>query len=129
MHYFSPSPAVAIDESLVAGKACNPIRQYLPNKHHARFGRKVWLIADSNTAYVLQCYVYEGPKYDPSSKVAGSGYDVVIRLMEIAKYFDKGHQLFKDNLFTTYAAAAYLLERGSFLNWDYVLKPASPPAK
>ena len=25
MHYFSPSPAVAIDESLVAGKARNPI--------------------------------------------------------------------------------------------------------
>ena len=128
MHYFSPSPAVAIDESLVAGKARNLIRQYLPNKHHARFGTNVWLIAASNTAYVLQ-YVYEGPKYDPSSKVAGSGYDVVIRLMEIANCFDKGHQQFTDNLFTTYAAAAYLLERGSFFNWDYVLKPASPPAK
>ena len=113
--YFSPSQAVAIDESLVAGSVHNPIRQYLPNKHHARFGTKVWLIADSNTAYVLQCNVYEGAKYDPSSKVAGSGYDVVICLMEMAKCFNKGHHLFTDNLFTTYAAAAYLLERGSFL--------------
>ena len=106
--------AVAIDESLVADKVCNPIR-YLPNKHHARFGTKVWLIADSNTAYALQCYVYEGAKYDPSSKVAGSEYDVVICLMEMAKCFDKGHHLFTDNLFATYATAAYLLERGSFL--------------
>ena len=35
--------------------------------------------------------------------------------MEMAICFDKGHHLFTDNLFTTYAAAAYLLERGSFL--------------
>ena len=101
--------------SLVAGKVRNPIRQYLPNKYHARFETKVWLIPDSNTAYVLQCYVYEGAKYDPSSKVAGSGYDVVICLMEMSKCFHKGHHLFTDNLFTTYAVAAYLLERGSFL--------------
>ena len=71
MHYFSPSQAVAINESLVAGKVCYPIQQYLPNKHHTRFGTKVWLIADSNTAYVSQCYVYEGAKYDPSRKLLG----------------------------------------------------------
>ena len=72
-------------------------------------------LSQPHTAYVLQWYVYEGAKYDPSSKVAGSGYDVVICLMEMAECFDKGHHLFRDNLFTTYAAAAYLLERGSFL--------------
>ena len=115
MHYFSPSQAVAIDWSFVGGKVCNPIQQYLPNKHDSRFGTKVWLTADSSNAYVLQCYVYEGAKYDPSSKVSGSGYDVVIRLMQMAKCFNKGHHLFTDNLFTTYAVAAYLLERGSFL--------------
>ena len=114
MHYFSSCQAVAIDKSLVAGKVCNPTWQYLPNKHHARFGRKIWLIANSNTAYVLQCYVYEEANYDPSSKVAASGY-VVIRLMEMAKCSNKGHHLFTDNLFMTYAAAASLLQRGSFL--------------
>ena len=112
---YLPTYLAAINESLVAGKVCYPIRQYLPNKHHTRFRTKVWLIADSNTAYVSQRYVYEGAKYDPSSKVARSGYDVVICLMEMAKCFDKGHHLFTDNLFTTYAAAAYLIERGSFL--------------
>ena len=35
-----------------SGKIRNPIRQYLPNKHHARFGTKVWLLADSEHAYV-----------------------------------------------------------------------------
>ena len=32
MHYFIPGQAIAIDESLIAGKVRNPIRQYLPNK-------------------------------------------------------------------------------------------------
>ena len=32
MHYFIPGQAIAIDESLIAGKVWNPIRQYLPNK-------------------------------------------------------------------------------------------------
>ena len=115
MHYFSPSQAVAIDWSFVGGKVCNPIQQYLPNKHDSRFGTKVWLTADSSNAYVLQCYVYEGAKYDPSSRVAGSGYDVVICLMGMAKCFNTGHHRFTVNLFTTYAAAAYLLQRGPFL--------------
>ena len=64
MHYFTPDQAIAIDESLIAGKVRNPIRQYVSNKHHARFGTKVWLLADSEHAhaYVLKCYVYEGGK-------------------------------------------------------------------
>ena len=48
--------------------------------------------------------------------------------MEMPKYFDKGHHLFTDNLFMTYAAAAYLLKR-LLSNWEYAPKPASPPAK
>ena len=55
MCYFSPGQEVAINGSLVADKVHNPIRQYLPNKHHARVGAKVWLIDGSNTAYILQC--------------------------------------------------------------------------
>ena len=101
-----------IEVSLVAKYV---IQQYLPKKHDSRFGTKVWLTADCSNAYVLQWYVYEGAKYDPSSRVAGSGYDVVICLMEMAKCFDKGHHQFTNSLFTTYAAAAYLLQRGSFL--------------
>ena len=128
MHYFSPGPVVAIDKSLVGGKVRSPMKQYLSNKHHTRFGTKVWLIADSNTAFVLQCYVYGWARYDPSSKFVGSGYDVVICLMKMAKCFNKGHHLFTDDLFTTYAAAAYRLERASFLTGT-MQKSASPPTK
>ena len=116
MHCVSHGQAVAINKSLVAGKVRNPIWQYLSNKHHTRFGSKVWLIADSNTAFVLQCNVYEWARNDPSSKVVGSGFDVVVRPMEMAKCFNQGLHLFTYNLFTTYAAAVYCLKRASFLN-------------
>ena len=53
-------------------------------------------------------------KYDKSSGIAGAGY-VVYYLMEMRKLFDNCHHLFTDNLFTTYAAAYYLLERGTFM--------------
>ena len=115
MHYYYPNQAVSIDESVVAGKTRNPIRQYLPNKHHARFGTKIWLLADSESAYVLKAYIYEGAKYDPTSGIAGTGYGVVVRLMKMADLFHKGHHLYTDNLFTTFTAATYLFERGTFL--------------
>ena len=53
-------------------------------------------------------------KYDKSSGIAGAGY-VVYHLMEMRKLFDNCHHLFTDNLFTTYAAANYLLEWGTFM--------------
>ena len=108
MHYFMPGQAIAIDKSSSAGKVRNLIRQYLPNKH-AQLGTKVWLLADSEHAYVLKCYIYEGAKYDKSSGIADAGY-VVYHLMEMGKLFANCHHLLTDNLFTTYAAANYLLE-------------------
>ena len=51
MHYFMPGQTISIDESLISGKVQNLIdRQYLPKKHHAQFGIKVWLLADSEHA-------------------------------------------------------------------------------
>ena len=54
-------------------------------------------------------------KYDKGSGIASTGYDVVYCLMEIGKLFENCHYLFTDNLFTTYAAANYLLEQGTFM--------------
>ena len=75
----------------------------------------MWLLADSEHAYVLKCYIYEGAKYDKSSGIAGAGYDAAYHLIEMGKLFDNCHHLVTKNLFTTYAAANYLLERGTFM--------------
>ena len=54
--------------------------------------------------------------YEGASGIAIAGYDVVYRLMEMKKLLDNCHHLFTDNLFTTSAAANYLLGRGTFNN-------------
>ena len=114
-HHYSPGQTLAVDETLVAGKVRNPVRQYLPNKHHARFGTIVWVLADSSNAYVVKVYVYECAKYDPTTGGHGTGCDVVMRLLEMGNAFDKGHHLLTDNLFTTFAAAAYLLKHNTYI--------------
>ena len=115
MHYLTSGQAIAIHESLIAVKVQSPISQYLPNKYHARFGTKVWLLPDSEHAYVLKCYIYEEAKYDKSCGIAGARYDVVYRLMEMGILFDNCHHFFTVNLFAIYATANYLLERGAFM--------------
>ena len=44
MQYFVPKQDLSIDETLVGFKAHNPIRQFLPNKHHARFRTRIWVL-------------------------------------------------------------------------------------
>ena len=45
----------------------------------------MWLLADSEHAYVLKCYIYEEATYGKLSSIAGAGYDVVYCLMETGK--------------------------------------------
>ena len=40
MYDYQTFQNISIDEFLVASKSSNSIGQYLPNKHHARFGTK-----------------------------------------------------------------------------------------
>ena len=114
MYYYTPNQNISIDESLVGSKGRNPIRQYMPNKHHCCFGTKLWILACSVTSYILKMYVYQGAHYDKSSG-RGVGYDVVVRLMEMANIYNAGYHLFTDNLFTTYDLANYLRQHQTFL--------------
>ena len=114
MYYYQPFQHIFIDESLVGSKSRNPIRQYLPNKHHVLFGTKIWMLACSKMSYVLKLYVYEGAQYDKSSGF-GQGCNVIVWLMKMADMYNCGHYLFTDNLFTTYNAADFLLRKGTFI--------------
>ena len=85
MHYFSPcSKVVTVKESLVAAEKYIILYSTLPSKEiPCKVRNKIsgWLLTVIKPNYVLKsCYIFEGEKYDPSSKIAGSGYDVVIWL-------------------------------------------------
>ena len=50
MYYYQPFQNIFSDESIVGSKSRNLMRQYLPNKDHARFGTKIWMLACSKTS-------------------------------------------------------------------------------
>ena len=54
MYYYQSFQNISIDESLVGFKSREPIRQYLPNKYHARFGKKISMLTCSKTSHVLK---------------------------------------------------------------------------
>ena len=39
--------------------------QYMPNKHHHKWGIKLWMLCESASAYVLACFVYRGKAEHP----------------------------------------------------------------
>ncbi|UYV82392.1 hypothetical protein LAZ67_21001916 [Cordylochernes scorpioides] len=63
LYYYKPTQHLSIDESLVCLKNRTRLLQYMPNKHHGRFGIKLWMLCEARTGYCLQFYVYKGVIY------------------------------------------------------------------
>ena len=73
----------------------------MPNKHHARFGVKLWCLCDAETAYTTNFEVYKGA-HDPQDRGAeGVTYSLVMRLMNDSNLLNCGHHLGLDNYFSS----------------------------
>ncbi|XP_064120710.1 piggyBac transposable element-derived protein 4-like [Macrobrachium nipponense] len=58
--HFHPSQNITIDESMVSFRGRTPhLRQYMPQKRHARFGVKLWCLCDTKTGYTHTFEVYK----------------------------------------------------------------------
>ncbi|KAK3774703.1 hypothetical protein RRG08_051244 [Elysia crispata] len=58
---FHPYETYSIDESMIGYKGKTPhLRQFMPNKTHARFGVKLWCLCDTLTGYTAFFEVYKG---------------------------------------------------------------------
>lgn len=80
-HHYVPHQQLSVDESLVGTKNHTQLMQYLPNKHHHRWGIKLWMLCDSVSKYCVAFFVYRGAKdveniYE--RKKFGLAYTVVI---------------------------------------------------
>ena len=93
---YQPYQHVAVDERLVKSKHRSGIRQYIANKP-AKFGLKLWVIADSKNGYTYDFYVYTGKCGEVYSN--GLGYHVVMKL--VAPLLDQGYHMFFDNFYTS----------------------------
>ena len=94
---YSPNKHIAVDEGMIAFKGRLSFRQYMPAKP-MKYGKKVWMAADSKNGYVVNFDVYFGSK-EGAQRIHGLGYDVVIKM--IKPYMNKNHHVYFDNFFSS----------------------------
>ena len=108
-HYL-PNEFISVDESMIGTKARSSIRQYLPNKHHARFGIKLWSLCESVTGYCMSLLVYKGKRYDPET----TGTSVVMQLLTLCNLLNRAFHVVVDNFFTSLHLAKELFNKGTY---------------
>ncbi|KAL8623690.1 hypothetical protein ACOMHN_004755 [Nucella lapillus] len=103
LRLYHPGRDISLDESLIGYKGKTPhLRQYMPNKHHVRFGVKLWCVADPTNGYLSTFEVYKGG-HNPEDTTGPEGvtYHLVMRLLETCRFLNLGHHLGLDNFFTS----------------------------
>jgi hypothetical protein len=89
---------MVLDERLVISKHRSGIRQFIKDKP-AKFGIKLWVIAESKTGYTSDFDVYAGKAgSDLSTNEHDLGYNVVMKLSE--HLLNQGCNIFFDNFYS-----------------------------
>ncbi|GLV40065.1 hypothetical protein CBL_02950 [Carabus blaptoides fortunei] len=115
---YTPHRQLSIDESLVGTHCQSIIKQYLPNKKHHKWGIKFWMLCDAVSNYCLGFFCYRGAKSNEDKeeiKKNGLGYVVVLKLLSLGNYLNKGYHLFMDNFFTSIQLIKALLQKDTYL--------------
>ncbi|UYV73243.1 hypothetical protein LAZ67_10002324 [Cordylochernes scorpioides] len=112
LFHYKPKQYISIDESLVCLKNKTRIRQYMPGKHHGRFGIKLWMVCESETGYCLQFEPYKGKLGQIHKSLS---YDVPMKLLTNSNLLNKGHHIVVDNFFTSIDLARDLAKNGTYL--------------
>lgn len=116
--YYTPNKQLSIDESLVGTKNHSQLLQYMPNKHHHKWGVKLWLLCDSVTHYCLSFFCYKGKRFEEQNndnENKGLGFTVVMKLLQMGNYLNKGFHIFVDNFFTSIPLAKALYLKLTYL--------------
>lgn len=77
------------------------LRQFMPNKHHARFGIKVWCLCDAVSGYTCTFEIYKGATDPQDVGEEGLTYNLVMRMMHQAGVLYRGYRLGLDNYFSS----------------------------
>ena len=114
LQYFHPDKNVSLDESLIAFKGLTPnIRQFMRNKHHAKFGIKMWCVCDVSTGYTCTFEIYRGKTREPPRGALTITHNTAMRLLSQANLLNLGHNVGFDNFFSSPALFQDLYQRGT----------------
>lgn len=98
---------VTLDEKLEAFRGRCSFRQYMPKKP-ARYGIKIFALADSRTFYTFNMEIYAGQQPDGPYKKDNSSCEIAKRLL--APLYKSGRNVTTDNWYTSYELANDLLK-------------------
>lgn len=114
-HFYHPGKDISIDESMVGYKGKTPhLRQYMPNKRHARFGIKLWCLCDAKNGYLSFFEIFKGAHADQDkAEKEGATFSLVMRMMTESKLLYLGHHLGLDNYFSSPALFQALLAKST----------------
>nr|XP_039264882.1 piggyBac transposable element-derived protein 4-like [Styela clava] len=122
---YTPGREISIDETLIPFKGRISFRQCIKTKR-ARFGIKVWVLAESATGYVSRLQFYTGK--DPTSKPEIGLSSRVVRYL-IEPYQGLYHHLYVDNFYTNPELFEYLLSKGVYACGTYRSNRTNFPTK
>ena len=94
-----------VDEQLVGFRGRCPFRVYMPNKPN-KYGMKIWLLCDSENAYVFNGQIYLGK--EGHLPEVGQAQRIVVDL--VRPLFGAGRNVTTDNYFTSVSLANSLLK-------------------
>lgn len=117
IQHYTAHQQLSIDESLIGTKSKTSLTQYLPNKHHSRWGIKLWVMCDSVSKYCLSFFCYKGKKSNDNReelKKYGLAFLVVTNLLKACNYLKKGYHVFADNFFTSIPLVSHLYNLETF---------------
>ncbi|KAK2182827.1 hypothetical protein NP493_334g00007 [Ridgeia piscesae] len=100
---YVPYGKYTVDESMVKFKGRLEFRQYLPAKP-TKWGVKVWVLAESDTGYLLKFQVYTGRA--PGGQERGLTHRVVTDLVD--HLYGQYTQVYFDNFYTSPDLLTYL---------------------
>lgn len=103
---YTPGEYLTLDEMLFKFRGRCSFRMYIPSKP-ARYGIKVFALADARTCYVTNLEVYLGANPGPY-EVSNSAADVVKRMC--TPIYNTGRNVTMDNWFTSLDIVLYMLE-------------------
>ena len=120
---YNPSENCTVDEQLVGFRGRCPFRMYIPSKP-ARYGIKIWWIADSTSHYAYNAQIYV--RRIGNLPEVGQGQRVVEDLAR--PLMNTGRNVTTDNFFTSIPLAQSLMSNGlTLLGTLKANKPQVPP--
>lgn len=105
---YYPQKELSLDESMILWRGRLLFRQYIKGKKH-KYGIKLYTLSDPH-GLILKFLVYCGVHDDMGGK--GHAANVVLKLME--GKLGKGHSLYMDNYYNSFALASKLLANETY---------------